>query len=103
LKHLKLGFDGKRHLLNEWGWQLATFSHVTFLGFCAVRFKILLVFVNYFTSSLSGRTAVAQAKIQATLAYRYSGDFEINTTNTKRQKFSSLVLLEKTSRHENGF
>ena len=45
------------------------------------RFKILLVFVrevgvNYFSSSLSGRTAVTQAKIQATLAYKYSGDFD---------------------------
>ena len=27
------------------------------------RFEILLVFVNYFSSSLSGRTAVTQAKI----------------------------------------
>jgi len=40
------------------------------------RIKILTVFVNYLSSFLSGRTAVTQAEIQATLAYKYSGDFE---------------------------
>lgn len=44
------------------------------------RFKILLVFVNYFSSSLSGRTAVTQVKIQATLAYKYSKEFGANTS-----------------------